>query len=114
MTNKITGGAASHDDNANLSVARESVQRLGERVAHLLVEIDAPCAAQCNDRNSIGYSCRQNIGVHPVLLSQGDALRGSRSPYFARSCPRALSQFSRWKVRAILPSLIVWISIAMI
>src|SRR4029077_280288 len=28
------------------------------------VIIDAP-----NDRNSIGYSCRQNIGVHRVLLS---------------------------------------------
>src|SRR5258708_18073194 len=69
MTNKITGCAASHDDNANISVARESVQRLGERVAHLLVETDAPCAAERNDRNSIGYSCRQNIGVHRVLLS---------------------------------------------
>jgi hypothetical protein len=69
MTNKIAGCAASHDDNANVSVARESVQRLGERVAHLLVEIDALCAAQCNDRNSTGYSCRQNIGVHRVLLS---------------------------------------------
>ena len=33
--------------------------------------------AQCNDRNSIGHSCRQNIGVHPVLLSQGDALQMS-------------------------------------
>ena len=43
---------------------RDSVQGLGERVAHLLVEIDAPCAAQGDDRNSIGYSCRQNIGVH--------------------------------------------------
>src|SRR5438128_452568 len=64
MPIKITGRAASNDDNANLGVARESVQRLGERVAHLLVEIDAPCAAQCNDRNSIGYSCRQDIGVH--------------------------------------------------
>src|SRR3984893_12303696 len=71
MTNKITGCAASHDDNANLGVARESVQRLGERVAHLLVEIDAPCAAQRNDRNAIGYSCRQNIGVHQVLPSCG-------------------------------------------
>jgi hypothetical protein len=66
MTIKITGRAASHDDNANLSVARESVQRLGECVAHLRVKIDAPCAAQCNDRNAIGYSCRQNIGIHRV------------------------------------------------
>src|SRR5258706_4165240 len=64
MTNKIAGCAASHDDNANIGVARESVQRRGERVAHLLVEIDAPCAAQCNNRNAIRYSCRQNIGVH--------------------------------------------------
>jgi hypothetical protein len=68
MTNKVTGCAASHDDNANLSVARESVQRLGERDAHLVIHVDAPCAAQCNDRNSISYSCRQNIGVHRVLL----------------------------------------------
>ena len=69
MTIEITGCAASHDDNANVGVARESVQRFGERVAHLRVEIDAPCAAQCNDRNSIGYCCRQNIGAHRVLLS---------------------------------------------
>jgi hypothetical protein len=69
MTNKVTGCAASHDDNANLSVARESVQRFGERDAHLVIHVDAPCAAQCNDRNSICYSCRQNIGVHWVLLS---------------------------------------------
>jgi hypothetical protein len=60
----VIGCAASHDDNANVSVARESVKRIGERVTHLFIEIDAPCAAQCNDRNSIGYSCRQNIGVH--------------------------------------------------
>src|ERR1700730_10351634 len=40
MTNKITRCAASHDDNANIVVARESVQRLGERVPHLLVEVD--------------------------------------------------------------------------
>src|SRR2546426_7999738 len=68
MTVKITGRASSNDDYANTSVARELVQRLGERVAHLLVEIHAACAAQCNHRNSIGYFCRQNISVHPVLL----------------------------------------------
>src|SRR5437899_12716382 len=68
MTIKITGRASSNDDNANTSVARELVQRLGERFAHLLVEMDAPCAAQCNHRNSIGYFCRQNISVHRVLL----------------------------------------------
>src|SRR2546426_10359245 len=77
MTIKITRRASSNDDNANGSVACKSVQRLGERIAHLRVEIDAPCAAQCNDRNSIGYFCRQNIGVHSVLLSQGDALQMS-------------------------------------
>jgi hypothetical protein len=69
MTNKITGCAASHDDNANVSIARESIQRRSERVAHLSIEVDALGAAQRNDRNSIGYSCRQNIGVHQVLLS---------------------------------------------
>src|SRR5258705_6889975 len=69
MTNKITGCAAGDDATTNPGIARESVQRRGERVAHLLVEIDASCAAQCNDRNSIGYSCRQNIGVHrPPLI----------------------------------------------
>src|SRR5713226_1308763 len=41
MTIEITGCAASHDDNANVGVARESVQRFGERVAHLRVEVDA-------------------------------------------------------------------------
>src|SRR6202023_1820292 len=44
MTIEITGCAASHDDNANAEVARESVQRFGERVAHLRVEVDAFCA----------------------------------------------------------------------
>jgi hypothetical protein len=32
MTIEITGCAASHDDNANVGVARESVQRFGERL----------------------------------------------------------------------------------
>jgi hypothetical protein len=72
MTNKIAGRAAGQDDNANVGVARESLQRLGERVAHLRVEEDALCAPQCNDRYSIGYSCRQNIGVHRVLLPRPD------------------------------------------
>ena len=69
MTIEITGCAANHDDNANVGVARESVQRFGERVAHFLVEIDSPRATECNDSNIISYSCRQNIGVHSVLLS---------------------------------------------
>src|SRR5262249_13420520 len=68
MPNKIPGRAAGHDDDANVRVARESVQRLGERVAHLRVEIDASCLAACNDRNAIGYSCRQNLSVHRLLL----------------------------------------------
>src|SRR6266850_6803308 len=91
MTIKITGRASSNDDNANVSVARESVQRVGERVAHLLVEIDAPCAAQRNDRNSVRYSCRQNIGVHPVLLSQVDALKiPTGRAYWVRMASSAL------------------------
>src|SRR4029077_9945090 len=65
MTNKITGCAASHDDNTNVGIARESVQRRGDRVAHLLVEINSICTAQSNDGDSVGYSRRQNIGVHP-------------------------------------------------
>src|SRR6266403_208649 len=64
MTIEITGCAARHDDNANVEVAGESVQRFGERVAHLRVEVDAFCATKCNHRNSIGCFCRQNIGVH--------------------------------------------------
>src|SRR5256712_14199191 len=71
MTIKITGRASGNDDYANTSVASELVQRLGERVAHLLVEIHASCASQRNDRNSIGYFCCQNIGVHCVLLKIG-------------------------------------------
>src|SRR5581483_1950022 len=50
-------------------VARESVQRLGEWVAHLCVEMDGLRAAKRNDCNSIGYSCRQYIGVHRALLA---------------------------------------------
>jgi hypothetical protein len=69
MTIEITGRASGHDNHTNVRVARESVQLVGERVAHLSIEIDALWAAQCNDRNSIGHSCRQNIGVHHVLLS---------------------------------------------
>src|SRR5882672_10512523 len=69
MTIEITGRASGHDDYTNVSVARESLQRFGEHVAHLSVEIDALWAAQCNDRNSVGHFCRQNIGVHRVLLT---------------------------------------------
>src|SRR5258708_16290499 len=69
MTIEITGRASGHDDNTNVSVARESIQRFGEHVAHLSIEIDALWVAQCNDRNSVGHFCRQNIGVHHVLLS---------------------------------------------
>src|SRR2546428_1358353 len=72
MTIKITGRAPGNDDYANTSVARELFQRLGDRVAHLRVEIHAPCAAQRNNRNSIGYLCRQNIGVHLALLKNID------------------------------------------
>src|SRR5882762_3275539 len=64
MTIEITGRASGDDDYTNIGVARESFQRFGQRVAHLSVEIDAFWAAQCNERNSIGYLCRQNIGVH--------------------------------------------------
>src|SRR5260370_13406868 len=69
MTNEITGCAASHDDNAHISVAPDSVQRLGERVAHLLVAVDALGSAPPHPLHSIDYSCRQNLGVHLVLLS---------------------------------------------
>ncbi len=77
MTDKITGCAASHDDNANARIAGESVEDLGERITHLRIEIDSLCATQRDDRDSIGYSCRENIGVHWVLLfchlGRGDA-----------------------------------------
>src|SRR5580700_8471300 len=46
------------------------VQDLGERVAHLLVEIDAGCASQSDDRNSFVYSRRKNIGAHPILVGR--------------------------------------------
>src|SRR5882724_10222901 len=69
MTIEITGRASGHDDYTNVSVARESRQCFGEHVAHLSIEIDALWAAQCNDRNSVGHFCRQNIGVHRVLLT---------------------------------------------
>ncbi|HLQ46586.1 MAG TPA: hypothetical protein VK137_17715, partial [Planctomycetaceae bacterium] len=71
MTIEKTGCAACHDDNASIGIAGESLQRLGERAAHFLVEIDASFAAECNDSKIIRYSCRQNISVHSVLLSCG-------------------------------------------
>src|SRR5258708_6104779 len=52
------------DGHGKGGVGGESVQGFGERVAHLRVEVDAFCATKCNHRNSIGCSCRQNIGVH--------------------------------------------------
>src|SRR5258708_28201004 len=58
MTIEITRGASGHHDYTNVRVARESVQRLGEHVAHLSIEIDALWTAQCNDRNSVGHFCR--------------------------------------------------------
>lgn len=67
MTIEITGRSSGHDDYTNMGVAREFFQLPGERVAHLSVEIDSFGAAQCNERNSIGYFCRQNIGVHGHL-----------------------------------------------
>src|SRR5207244_3016835 len=69
MTIEITGRASSNDDNPNLSVARELVKRFGEHVAHLRVEVDALCAPESDDRNSVSHFCRQNIGVHRVLLT---------------------------------------------
>src|SRR6266581_6141434 len=95
MTIKITGRASSNDDNANTSVARELVQRLGERVAHLLIEMDAPCTAECNERNSIGYFCCQNIGVHWVLLKMigGPESLEFRFVLSSRICRRSLNGF---------------------
>src|ERR1700730_11445682 len=68
MTDKITGCAASHDDNAIARIAGESVEDLGERITHLRIEIDSLGATQCDHRDSIGYSRRQNIRVHRVFL----------------------------------------------
>ena len=36
----VIGCAASHDDNANVSVARESVKRIGERTLILVKQLD--------------------------------------------------------------------------
>src|SRR5258708_24224304 len=101
MTIEITGRASGHDDYTNVSVARESLQRFGEHVAHLSVEIDALWAAQCNDRNSVGHFCRQNIGVHRVLLTCNALFflchfytDISRSEQFARSILAQNSWFS--------------------
>src|SRR5206468_8240542 len=43
MPNKQTGRSARHDDDPNVSGASALVQRLEERVACLLVDIDAFC-----------------------------------------------------------------------
>ncbi len=83
MTIEITGRASSHHDNADVSVTRELVQSLGEHVTHLAIEIDALCAAQFNDGNSIGYSGRENIGVR---LRHNHLLPGSTICYRMTSC----------------------------
>ena len=69
MTIKITGRAASDDDNANFRIAGETVERFGKRVAHLLGEINVLGAAQGDDGYSIGYRCSQNVCTHWGLPS---------------------------------------------
>src|SRR6267142_2393502 len=80
MTIEITRGASGHHDYTNVGVARESVQRLGECVTHLRVEIDALCAPESDDRNSVSHFRRQNIGVHRVLLTCNALFTLSRRP----------------------------------
>src|ERR1700722_10701071 len=55
-------------------LTHKCAQDLAKRIAHLLVGIDAGCASQGYDRNSIVYSRRKNIGVH--LIIDGRAVAG--------------------------------------
>src|SRR6266849_6718511 len=80
MTNKRTGRSACHDDDANVSVASALVQRLKERVARLLVDIDAFCAAEGNDGDSIDYSRCQNVGVHRAPQLENPSLAWIPTP----------------------------------
>lgn|GEM_PF-6707270 len=61
------------------------------------------------------FAMKKNLGpasaMHHVVLHR---VRDSHLNHFARNCPIALSQFSMCKVREILPSLMVWMSIAII
>src|SRR5258706_3793706 len=77
VTNKRTGRSACHDDDANIGVASALVERLEERVARLLVDIDASCAAERDDGDSIDYSCCQNVGVHRAPQLESLSLRAS-------------------------------------
>jgi len=66
MTNNITGAPPVHYDNTNVGIARESISGAVERVAHLLVDIDAFLCWPSYDRNSIVDSCRQNsVSIGP-------------------------------------------------
>src|SRR6266850_4281492 len=78
VTNKRTGRSACYDDDANVSVASALVERLEERVARLLVDIDPSCAAEGNDGDSVDYSCCQNVGVHPAPQLESPSL-GARA-----------------------------------
>src|SRR3984893_7900785 len=69
VTIEITRCATGDDDHANGGIACQTFQSFGKNVPHLGVEVDALCAAQRHDRDSIGYGCRENVGVHRVLLS---------------------------------------------
>src|ERR1700687_2215658 len=65
--------------------------------------------------NAREASGRHALQAGKITLECGAAAAWSaRRAYLARSCPMALSQFSMWKVLAILASLMVWISTAMI
>ncbi len=66
MTIEITGCAAGHDDDANAGVARPFLQRLGEHVTHLRIEVDALCAPQGDNRNCVGYSGREGGNIRPL------------------------------------------------
>src|SRR6202521_5020394 len=77
VTNKRTGRSACHDDDANVSVASALVQRLTERVARLLVDIDASCAAEGHDGDSVDYSCCQHVGVHRAPQLESPSLGAS-------------------------------------
>ncbi len=101
MTIEVTGRAASHDDDTNVGVARECVQRVGEHVAHLCVEVDALWAAQGNDGNSIGHSCRQSISVHRLLPSVGAMMADRSSGVLAKLALLSISARKRMTSRRV-------------
>src|SRR5882672_3734070 len=86
VASEIPGRAARQYHGANIGIPSVTIQRRGERVAHLRVEIDSPGTTQRNDCDSLDHARGQNVGGHGILLSCD---RLCFSPLVARMRKRA-------------------------